>query len=148
MNRLNRFQHLTFVLAVLFSTVSTSSLAIAAKTPPKVQQTANKSKTIKNVTPAKKNLAKKVVKKVAKKYPLILVFGTDTCGRTTRMRQQLTSSKITYKYRNLDDPNTNKQMWDMLGRYELPSNHVSLPVVYVKGNVFLNPSLGDIKGKI
>lgn len=145
---MNRFQHLTFVLAVLFSTVGTSSLAIAAKTPQKIQQTTNKSKTIKKVTPAKKNIAKKVVKKAVKKYPLILVFGTETCSRTTRMKQQLTSSKITYKYRNIDDPNTNKQMWDMLRRYELKSNYVSLPVVYVKGNVFLNPSIGDIKSKI
>ncbi len=76
------------------------------------------------------------------------MFGRDACGRTVHMKEQLGNSKITYKYRNIDDPNIRKQMWDMLGRYELKSNHVSLPVVYVKGHVFLNPSLGDIKGQI
>ncbi|MBK1989772.1 glutaredoxin [Sphaerospermopsis aphanizomenoides BCCUSP55] len=142
-------KNIAFVLSMFLSTVSASSIAVAAKNPQQANLAANNSKTAKKATTVvKKNVSKKVVKKPVKKNPLILVFGTDTCGRTTRMRQQLTTSKINYKYRNLDDPNIEKQMWDMLRRYEFKSNRVSLPVVYVKGHVFLNPGIQDVKSKM
>lgn len=136
---------LIVVFAALVSTASTSSLVLAENNHEQVKLATSKSKTVIKV---KKITGKKVVKKAVKKYPLILVFGTDRCGRTTYMRKQLTSNKIAYKYRNLDDPMVNKQMWDLLRRYELKSNSVSLPVVYVKGNVFLNPGLEDVKSKV
>lgn len=132
------------LLALFLPIFTTPSIAKAGNTQKSVTSVTTKNKTIKKTIKVKKVAAKKV----AKKSPLILVFGTDTCGRTTRMRQQLTNSKINYKYRNLDDPKIDKQMWNMLRRYELKSDYVSLPVVYVKGHVFLNPSLEDVKSKI
>lgn len=128
----------------MLSTVSTSSIAIAGKNNQQVNSVTSNRKTARKVVKVKKNVSKNP----AKKSPLILVFGRDTCSRTTHMRQLLGGSKISYKYRDVDDPAINQQMWDMLRRYELKSNYVSLPVVYVKGNVFLNPSLEDVKSKI
>ncbi|MBD2691019.1 hypothetical protein [Anabaena catenula] len=137
-------KNIAFVFAVLFSTVTTSSIAVAAKNHQQANLATRNRKTVTKVKIIKKN----AVKKAVKKSPLILVFGRDTCSRTTYMRQQLGTNKIAFKYRNVDDPVVNNQMWNLLRRYELKSNYVSLPVVYVKGNVFLNPTLGDVKSKI
>ena len=102
---------------------------------------------IDNINPVVK-VKNNTVNKSAKKYPLILVFGRKTCVRTVNLEKQLVRNQIKYKFRNVDDPAINKQMWEMLRRYELKSNTVSLPVVYVKGYVFLNPRVEDVKSKM
>jgi glutaredoxin-related protein len=138
------FKVLTVVFAVLLATVSTSSLAIAAKNRQQVNSAKSNSKTVRKVAKAKK----KVVQKPAKKYPLIIVFGRDACGRTVRMKEELARHNIRYKYSDVDNPAMNQQMWDLLSRYEFDPNDLGLPVVYVKGYVFLDPSIEDVKSQI
>uniref|UniRef100_B8HUL2 Glutaredoxin n=1 Tax=Cyanothece sp. (strain PCC 7425 / ATCC 29141) TaxID=395961 RepID=B8HUL2_CYAP4 len=74
----------------------------------------------------------------------ILVYGRSTCSLTAQLRQDLQDRKVSYQYKDVDDPAINQEFWQILKRSGI-HGRVGLPVVVSGGKVFVRPSLAQLE---
>lgn len=73
----------------------------------------------------------------------IVIYGRDTCGFTTAMRDQLTNQSIPFVYADIDKLFVSEEMWHHLQKVSddgaLHTAH--LPVVLINGHIFQRPEI-------
>lgn len=111
-------------------TVLTGAQPVLAQDQPNWQEWLKKNPTY--ATPSQTTPAQAVQRQ-------ILVYGRSTCSLTAQLRQDLQDRKVSYQYKDVDDPAINQEFWQILKRSGIHSR-VGLPVVVSGGKVFVRPS--------
>ncbi len=73
------------------------------------------------------------------KQPNVTMYGSTTCGDTTRARALLDSQNILYEYKDVDDdPAYNDYIADLNGGKRV------MPTLRIDNQTFVNPSESDL----
>lgn len=76
--------------------------------------------------------------------PYVIVYGRNSCGWTSRMREQLTSAGIAFDYRIVDDRRVADDLHAKMESLGIDTRHYNLPVMEVNGRMFVRPDLETV----
>ena len=73
----------------------------------------------------------------------IVVYGTEACSITQRVRSELAARHIDYVFADADVPAISDELWAKIGRSRVPQ-WITFPVVHVAGRMLHTPSPDEI----
>ena len=76
--------------------------------------------------------------------PTAFVYGTTTCPLTVGLIQELKQQKIPFQFKNIEQINIANEYLQLMQRSNLIGDS-RIPKVYVKGRVFIRPSVAQIR---
>lgn len=76
--------------------------------------------------------------------PYVVVYGRDTCGYTTRMRDALRGAGIPFDYRIVDQPDVADRLHMRMNQAGLQTRRYGLPVVEVSGQMWERPDAVEV----
>jgi glutaredoxin len=77
----------------------------------------------------------------------VVIYGRDTCGFTSAMRERLTDEHIPFIYANIDNSFVNEEMWHHLKKNAAagqPLHTAHLPVVLINHQVLERPEETEV----
>lgn len=77
--------------------------------------------------------------------PYVVVYGRDSCGYTTRMREALRGAGIPFDYRIVDQRDVADRLHQRMNQAGLETRRYGLPVVEVTGQMWERPDAVDVQ---
>src|SRR5690625_2012048 len=74
----------------------------------------------------------------------VFLYGRDSCGDTQRMRSQLDSAGIHYRYKTIDDRQVADSLHKRMRSAGVSTRRYNLPVVEVNTYILVRPDIGDV----
>lgn len=78
----------------------------------------------------------------------LVVYGRDSCGHTSLLRELLDDTAIDYTYANIDKGFIELEMWVKLGWLSGDVVSAKLPVIEYQNNIIERPHVGDLLAQL
>ncbi len=78
----------------------------------------------------------------------LVVYGRDSCGHTTLLRELLDEAGVNYVYANIDKGLIEMEMWVKLGWLSGDTVSAKLPVIEYQNNIIERPHVGELLAQL